>query len=267
MSRALNSGKIVRRGPRRAQRLSMEWLEERELLTATPYVIPVNPAVSTQSIVTVGDSIGGYRMVGIPDGLGAFDNGNGTFTLLMNHELGSTSGITRAHGAAGAFVSQWIIDKNSLQVLSGQDLMRQVYLWNTATQQSNTTTSTFAFNRFCSADLAPVSAYYNAATGLGTQERIYMHGEEGGSTGFQLATVVTGPDAGKTYALGKFNLSTNGSGLTGVGAWENSLSNPFAQDKTVVIANSDGGTGIMSNAVAVYAGPRRTPAVWSTRPA
>jgi hypothetical protein len=29
-------------------------------------------------------------MHGIPDGLGAFDNANGTFTLLMNHELGNT---------------------------------------------------------------------------------------------------------------------------------------------------------------------------------
>jgi hypothetical protein len=103
-----------------------------------------------------------------------------------------------------------------------------------------------------------VSAYYNAATGLGTQARIYMHGEEGGATGYQLATVVTGSDAGKSYVLGKFNLSTNGSGLTGVGAWENALANPYAQDKTVVIGNNDGGTGIMTNALAVYVGTKQT---------
>ena len=103
-----------------------------------------------------------------------------------------------------------------------------------------------------------MSAFYNAATGLGTQARIYMHGEEGGATGFQLATVVTGPDAGKSYVLGKFNLSTNGSGLTGVGAWENALANPYPQDKTVVIGDSDGGTGIMTNAVAVYVGTKQT---------
>jgi hypothetical protein len=42
------------------------------------------------------DSVDGYRMVGIPDGLGAFDNGDRTFTLLMNHELGSTLGAVRA---------------------------------------------------------------------------------------------------------------------------------------------------------------------------
>src|SRR5262245_1971519 len=121
MARALDHKERVRTKARRDQRFSLEWLERRELLTATPYVIPVNPVVSTQSILTVGDSVGGYRMVGIPDGLGAFDNGNGTFTLLMNHELGNGTGVTRAHGAIGAFVSKWVIDKGTLQVLSGQD--------------------------------------------------------------------------------------------------------------------------------------------------
>src|SRR5262249_50660257 len=255
-----------RKSRRRVARtaLSVEALESRELLTATPYVIPVNPAVTTQAILTVGDSVGGYRMAGIPDGLGAFDNGDGTFTLLMNHELGSTSGVTRAHGSAGAFVSEWVINKNDLSVVSGQDLMRQIYGWNTTTQSSDTTPSTFAFNRFCSGDLPAVSAYFydptpnnpNSGDEVGTTARIYVHGEEGGATGYQLASVVTGPDAGKTYVLGKFDLSTNGSGLTGVGAWENALANPYSQAKTVVIGDSDGGTGIMTNALAVYVGTK-----------
>src|SRR5262249_35020479 len=47
-----------------------------------PELVPVGANVSTRPILTVGDSVGGYRMVGIPDGLGAFDNGDGTFTVL-----------------------------------------------------------------------------------------------------------------------------------------------------------------------------------------
>jgi hypothetical protein len=46
--------------------------------------------------------------------------------------------------------------------------------------------------------------------------------------------------------------------LTGVGAWENALANPYPQDKTVVIGNNDGGTGIMNNSVAVYVGTKRS---------
>jgi hypothetical protein len=59
--------------------------------SATPYIIPTTPGsgVSVKSILTVGDSVNNkpdgtpYKMVGIPDGLGAFDNGDGTFTLLL----------------------------------------------------------------------------------------------------------------------------------------------------------------------------------------
>jgi len=79
----------------------------------TPYLVSLAPNVSTTSILTVGDATntkqdgsGPYRMVGIPDGLGAFDNGDGTFSVLMNHELGETAGVVRAHGAKGAFVSE-----------------------------------------------------------------------------------------------------------------------------------------------------------------
>src|SRR5712671_147994 len=102
----------------------------------SPYVLPSQAVVKTASILSVGDLVGGYRMVGIPDGLGAFDNGDGTFTLLMNHELTNGVGVIRAHGAKGAFVSKWIIDKNTLSVISGSDLMQQAFLWDAATQTS-----------------------------------------------------------------------------------------------------------------------------------
>jgi 3-phytase/alkaline phosphatase D len=224
--------------------------------TTTPYLIPVAPDVKLTSILTTGDNVNGYKMAGIPDGLGAFDNGDGTFTVLMNHEIGNTLGAVRDHGGKGAFVSSFVIKKSDLSVVSGGDLIKKVFNWDTATQKSNATTSTIDFSRFCSADLPNVSAFYNSATGLGTTERIFMNGEEGGSTGYTLASVATGANKGNTYVLGKFELTTNGSGLTGIGGWENLLANPFAQDKTIVIGNNDGGTGIMNNSVAVYVGTK-----------
>ena len=233
---------------------------------STPYLRATSSRVTkVTSILTVDntgsnpdDSIGGYGMVGIPDGLGAFDNEDGTFTVLMNHELANNRGAVRAHGSTGAFVSKWVINKSDLSVVSGGDLIQKVYGWDTTTQANATTDATVAFNRFCSADLAQQTAFYNSATGLGTQEKIFLKGEEGGTNGFVAATVVTGASAGNSYILGKFNLSQNGSGVNAWGGWENVVASPFAQDKTVVIGPNDGGSGIMGQSVAVYVGTKTT---------
>src|SRR4029450_1751592 len=62
-----------------------------------------------------------YRMVGIPDGLGAMKNPDGTSTLYMNHELGfaaTSSPVVDAAGNPvgpayrGAVVSKWTLDAN-----------------------------------------------------------------------------------------------------------------------------------------------------------
>ncbi len=199
--------------------------------TQTPYLQPTAPGVTFTSILTARDSVGGYKMVGIPDGLGAFDNGNGTFTVLMNHELGNTAGAVRAHGSKGAFVSKWIINKSNLSVVSGADLMQSIRLWNPAT--SSYFSGTTAFARFCSGDLPLPSAFYNAATGLGTQERIYMNGEENGAEGRAMGHIVTGPNAGVSYELpylGKFS-------------WENSVASPTMSNKTVVAGMDDATVG------------------------
>src|SRR4051794_5524699 len=116
-----------------------EQLESRQLFaagfhTAAPaYLTPTAPGVEVTPLLTTGDSVNGYRMVGVPDGLGAFDNGDGTITVLMNHELRPTQGVPRAHGSAGAFVSKWVIDRATGNVLSGQDQIKTVFLYDPAT--------------------------------------------------------------------------------------------------------------------------------------
>jgi Bacterial protein of unknown function (DUF839) len=145
--------------------------------------------------------------------------------VLMNHELGAAQGAVRAHGSVGAFVSKWVIDKNTLQVVSGSDLIQQVV----------NSTGTTALGRLCSADLPAVSALYNAATGKGFNGRIFMNGEEVGAEGRAFATVVNGggADNGKAYELTKL----------GKFSWENSLANPHTGDKTVVIGTDDSTPG------------------------
>lgn len=202
----------------------------------SPYMVPVAPGVLTKSIMTVGDSVNNkagtntpYRMVGIPDGLGAFANRDGTFTLLMNHELGTTAGIARAHGATGAFVSKWKIRSSDLRVLEVQDLMQSVALWNKQTNSYNAPVKGVSFGRFCSADLPAPFAFYNPLSRRGTQERLFLNGEETGVEGKALAHAMNGI----TYELprlGKFSR-------------ENSLAHPFTGDRTIVIGNDDSGGG------------------------
>lgn len=203
------------------------------------YLVPVTEGTNFTSIFTVGDTTpGGYKMVGIPDGLGAFDNADGTFTVLMNHELNSAAGVVRAHGTKGAFVSKWVINKSDLSVVSGGDLIQDVFAWNPALNAglggyNPADTPLVTFSRFCSADLAPVSAFFNSATGLGTTERIFLNGEETGPEGRAFGHIATGANAGKTYELpylGKFS-------------WENAIASPLASNKTVVAGTDDATPG------------------------
>jgi len=237
--------------------LAPAWAQTTGPSTAqSAYVLPAGPHAAitgTTSLLSVGDLVGSYKMVGIPDGLGAFDNGDGTFTLLMNHELTSAVGVTRAHGSKGAFVSKWVINKNTLAVVSGADLIQSVFPWDFVSNASSPTSATTAFSRFCSADLPAPTAFYNAATGLGTQARIFMNGEEDASAGHGrcYAHVVTGVDAGKSYELGRFMLSS-----TDLNASENCLANPFPQNKTLVVIDNDGGTANVNNKVLLYIGTK-----------
>ncbi len=202
------------------------------------YLQPLVANSTITSIFTATQSIGGYTMSGIPDGVGAFDNGNGTFTMLMNHEIPTPNGVVRAHGSNGAFISKWVINKSTLAVVSGSDLMQNINLWNSSTSTYSTynatTPSTLAaFSRFCSADLPAVSAFYNSATGKGTQERIFMNGEETGPEGRALAHIVTGPAAGTSYELP----------FLGKASLENYVACPNASDKTIVVGMDDATPG------------------------
>ncbi len=213
----------------------------------SPYLVSTDSHVYVESLLTAGDVVGGYKMEGIPDGLGAFDNGDGTFTVLMNQEFGASSGIARAHGGTGSFVSEWVIDKTTLQVLSGKDLMHDVWLYDAATNSyvdHNAANSPVSFSRFCSADLADKSAFYNEDTGLGfSGGRLFLNGEESGVEGRAMAHVAGGAQDGNSYELA----------WLGNMAYENVVANAHTGDKTVVAMMDDGQNG----QVYFYAGDKK----------
>ncbi|MFT6079590.1 MAG: hypothetical protein ACJAYX_003736 [Planctomycetota bacterium] len=232
----------------------------------TPYLqitAPAGVVTNVTSIATTLDLVPTtnnpntpYEIAGIIDGLGAYDNGDGTITVLATHELGSSSGVVRRHGSNGTFIAELIIDKVTLEVVSASDLTER-YIDSTGTVRSAAAGNGLTLNRFCSGDLPAASAFFNAATGLGSQDRIFMCGEEGGSTGYAIASVATGTEKGTAYVLPAFNLATNGSGVNAIGAWENLLANPFAQDLTIVAGNNDGGSSVMNNRISLYVGTKQ----------
>jgi Bacterial protein of unknown function (DUF839) len=212
--------------------------------THSPYVIPSQSDVSTVSLLTVGDNVPGtdgdgpgYQMVGIPDGLGAFRSGGDTFTVLMNHELREANGITRDHGAIGAFVSKWTIDADTLEVIDGEDLIKQVVLAPRGVYGAPQ--KGVVLGRYCSGDLPKRSAFDHAKSGKGYPGRLYLNGEEVGNEGRAFAHTLSGTSYELPH-LGKMS-------------WENVVTNPGTGNKTVVVGLDDSTPG----QVYVYVGEKR----------
>ena len=157
-------------------------------------------------------------------------------------------GIARAHGATGAFVSEWVFDKTTLEVKSGNDLIQNVFTYdaisNSYVEHNAALGNGVAFNRFCSADLADQSAFYNSATGLGYNGgRLFLNGEESGVEGRAFAHVVGGAQDGNSYELA----------WLGNMAFENVVANAHTGNKTVVAVTDDGQNG----QVYFYAGDKK----------
>jgi autotransporter-associated beta strand protein len=195
--------------------LSAQSLIQGPSSSQSSYLTPTAQGWSATAIMTVGDRVGGlpsgYMFAGIPDGLGAYDNGDGTMTVLANHEIGATQaatpvllGTARAHGAAGGFVSKWVIDTTTWQVISGGDFVTSrldQMMWNGTTWAAPATA--YAYLRPCSADLPKLSAFWDASTSTGYDGLIFLNGEETGAEGKAFAFIATGAagEVGKAYEL------------------------------------------------------------------
>ena len=215
-----------------------------ETINSQAWLKPMTNAWKVTPLLNVGDRIGdkNYRMVGIPDGLGALDNGDGTLSIYMNHEIGKDQGKNRRHYGRGGFVSHWTMDVATLKITAGEDLIQQVKIW-LPEMQKHITSPAYSFNRLCSADLPPLSALYDVNSGKGFNGRLFMNGEEDRDGGRAFAHIVSGDQKGISYELpylGKF-------------AWENAVANPSTGIKTVVMGMDDspGGQAYM------YVGERR----------
>jgi hypothetical protein len=210
--------------------------------TVNPYVLPAAHGVQTTSLLTVGDlpAGNGYKMVGIPDGLGARTTA-GKLDLTMNHELTAGAGVVRAHGQKGAFVSNYRIDKASLAVETGKDLIdspSDISYWNypaaTYSASPSPASAPFlaqaaAFARFCSGTLTDPGQLLNASTGRGFAGQIYFGNEENGNEGRTFGIL----DDGTTKQLPRIGLFS----------YENTIPAHNTTDTTLVQGQEDSASG------------------------
>lgn len=166
-----------------------------------PYVVPVASGVSITSLLSDGDTIGGYGMGAIPDGLGATAGDGGTVTLLMNHEYNNGTGPED-----GSYVSKWSLNPKTGEVLSGQTLFGGA-----------------GFSRFCSGTLSDPGIFTGKKTGYAGQ--IYFANEEAG-------------DNGRTYGVTVDGTSLQLSRL-GLASIENTVPAKTKGEATVIVSNED----------------------------
>jgi hypothetical protein len=217
---------------------------------AKPYAIPTTTDYETKALLTVGDQVPwtkdttkSYQMVGIPDGLGAATNPDGTATLFMNHEFTNTT-ISRpladGPGYRGAFVSKWVLDPRG-NVISGARAYDSVFTRDVpvgpAAQQDNATPG---FGRLCSGTLAGPDE--------GFDRYIYLAGEESSPSSN------LDPSKGGS-AIAFFDNEAHVLPDLGHIAWENAVVERNTGNKTVII-NMEDGPATLDNQLWMYVGTK-----------
>lgn len=216
-----------------------------------PYVEAVGNEYEIKALFSVDDKVpllGGaagqqYRMVGIPDGLGAHPNGDGTSTLFMNHELVSSQQSEPVVGGPknrGAFVSKFILDADG-DPIAGRRAYDWVYNENTfvgpAPEVGNTTRG---LARFCSGFLA--------GPANGFDRWIYLTNEEE-----QTAANTFDGMGGVSVAIFDNELHT----LPDLGRYakENTVVQPHHGTQTVIFSTEDG-PPTLDNQLYMYVGKK-----------
>jgi secreted PhoX family phosphatase len=212
-----------------------------------PYAVPIGTEYEVTPLFSVDDTVPEtsnpsqqYRMVGIPDGLGAHSNGDGTSTLYMNHEFTQSTISQPVVGGPqyrGTYVSKWILDANG-NPISGERAFDTVWDENTlvgpAAEVGNATP---AFARFCSG--------YLAGPKNGFDRQIYLTNEE------ELSPSTFDGMGGLSVAIFDNEAHT----LPNLGRYskENSIVQPVQGTQTVIFSTEDGPANL-NNQLYMYVG-------------
>ena len=204
------------------------------------YMISTSSAVSLKPIATTGDTISGTVIRGIPDGMGAYNNGHGGITLLSNHEVAITDKVALRSKSE---TSQWGVSITAMNfspsahvVTSATPLIQDIKYWNYKTGEYQETpiggeptgaaagSFGWGISRFCSATYSPAGTFiYN---GIGYEGSLFTTGEEVG-------------DSSRGFA---FDMEGHGYQLPRVGmlSMENIIPTLKPGINTVAMINEDG---------------------------
>ena len=209
---------------------------------------------------TAGDVVGGKTIAGVPDGMGAYANKDGTISVLSNHEISLTNSTfssddfaartTRAYGGSGAMVTKFTIKPSTMQVTKVEEAIKKINWFNYDTGKYQSTpqgpagaADSDAFsapnhsdnlNRLCSAYLAPAGALVSGKKGWKTP--LFFTGEEAG-------------DESRVFVLDPLTSVAYQAPRLGLAAWENSVVISGTGDDTVIFSTEDGNSGIGSATV------------------
>lgn len=200
-----------------------------------PYAVGIAAGYTTKPLISAGDTIPetsdptkAYKFVGIPDGLGAHANDDGTTTVYVNHELGSSVQSEPVVGAPlnrGAFVSKLTLGADG-SVVSGERAYDWVYSENAIVGPAAAVgNATRAFSRFCSGSLAGPEQGFDRYVYLTNEEEGTPANSFDGKGG--LAVAIVDNNLYTLPKLGRF-------------AWENTLVQPDQSTRTVVMGMEDG---------------------------
>jgi len=152
------------------------------------YVVSTNSAATVSQILTTGDSVAGSaKWQGIPDGMGAIKNPDGTVSVFVNHELSANDPFVakteRAYGGYGSTISKVTTNAAGTSVTKIESAIKKVSFYDYQAgvfgtdavgpdgapdaDAFATPNHSSALNRFCSATLV-------AAGGLSSTAKQYV---------------------------------------------------------------------------------------------
>ena len=238
---------------------------------APVYLISASDGAALTVIATTGDTISGEVLRGIPDGMGALKNADGTLTLLSNHEISTSADIAskKDTGTWGSSISKMTFNPATKKITKMENWMKNMSYYNYTTEKWGSTweqslpagtpatdsygaiIGTNGINRLCSGDLVAAGGFAYSekdaktkkTVTYGYKDAVYLTGEEGSE------------DQSRAFA---FDADGNGMQLPklGLAPWENFLTKPGTGKTTIVMGNEDGNA--TDSQLYMYVGTKQT---------